>query len=104
MLKEIFDKQQELNTKIGANTRSPEQCLQFLTALIHETVEARDELNWKWWKQPKLVQKNKLQEELIDCLHFLVSAMISADMSPELVHHMYLHKNRVNHERQENGY
>jgi dUTPase. len=76
--------------------------------LIHESYETRNALgkvitgDIKWWKQN--VVWDDVQEELIDCLHFLVSAMLNAGMTSEDVVKEYEKKNAENHARQEREY
>lgn len=101
-LETIFSEQKVLNKRIGSDNTTPQQCFDFLGALLHEVVEARDELHWKWWKKSHPpINQDALKEELVDCLHFLVSAMLSAGMDAKEVTNLYLHKNEVNHKRQD---
>lgn len=80
--------------------------------LIHESYEVRNALGTvitgdrKWWKQLTLTEEkwDGIHEELIDCLHFLVSAMINAGMSPHDVLRVYERKNKENHDRQARKY
>ncbi len=80
--------------------------------LIQEAYEARNTLGVvitgerKWWKRHTLTEENwgMVDEELIDCLHFLVSAMISAGLDPESVVEAYERKNIENRRRQTQNY
>ncbi len=80
--------------------------------LIQEAYEARNTLGVvitgerKWWKQHTLTEEKwrMVNEELIDCLHFLVSAMISAGLGPESVVEAYEKKNKENRQRQLQNY
>ncbi|MGZ4901877.1 MAG: dUTPase [Halobacteriota archaeon] len=80
--------------------------------LIQEAYEARNTLGVvitgerKWWKKHKLTEEKwrMVDEELIDCLHFLVSAMISAGLSPQAVVEAYEKKNMENRKRQLQDY
>ncbi len=80
--------------------------------LIQEAYEARNVLGVvitgerKWWKRHKLTEEKwrMVDEELIDCLHFLVSAMISAGLEPQAVLEAYEKKNMENRKRQTQNY
>lgn len=80
--------------------------------VIHEAYETRNELGTvisgdiKWWKDEHLSENSwdKVREELIDILHFLISAMLNAGMTSEDVLDEYEKKNKENHARQKRGY
>ena len=80
--------------------------------LIQESYETRNTLGVvitgerKWWKKHTLSAEkwSDVHEELIDCLHFLVSAMISAGLTPQTVVEAYEKKNLVNRRRQAESY
>ncbi|MHB8971945.1 MAG: dUTPase [Pirellulaceae bacterium] len=61
------------------------------------------DLRWKWWSQDRIDLQN-VRVELVDLLHFLVSAMITAGMTAEKVYDVYRQKHAVNLERQAQGY
>jgi dimeric dUTPase (all-alpha-NTP-PPase superfamily) len=105
MLQKLLDEQQKLNhfLEIKRGLRPMEGSVwvaEFLTALIHEAVEARDETNWKWWKETEDIDHDKLKEELVDCLHFLLSAFLAEGMDAEEIVDLYLKKKYTNIERQ----
>ncbi len=68
-----------------------------------EVKELNAELLWKWWSKDEIDIQN-IRVELIDVLHFLVSAMISAGLTPEKVFDVYQQKHAVNIARQDSGY
>lgn len=80
--------------------------------LIQESHETRNTLgvvitgDRKWWKQQILTEEkwHDVHEELVDCLHFLVSAMISAGLTPQTVFEAYEKKNLENRKRQTENY
>lgn len=79
--------------------------INYVTAIQQEIAELRDSTNWKWWRSK--VDKFDLQNiwvELVDILHFWMSACMVAGLSPRDVYKMYREKNKVNFERQESGY
>lgn len=75
----------------------------YARAMDEELQELYEDLLWKWWSRDKIDIQN-IRVELIDILHFLVSAMISAGLTPEKVFDVYRQKHAVNIERQDTGY
>jgi dimeric dUTPase (all-alpha-NTP-PPase superfamily) len=111
-LKDIFDKQIELNKRINASLyddikNNPELrkewFLKFDLALKQESAEAIDSLNWKWWKKGEQDWDN-IKVELVDMLHFWVSMCTIADMDANEVMELYAKKNQLNFKRQDEGY
>ena len=95
----LFDT--ELMQKRGLAGISMEQWIQKETlAMISELGELIDEVNFKWWKNPKEVDANAVKEELVDILHFFVSMCLKAGMDAEELYLRYLQKNRENFDRQ----
>ena len=74
------------------------------TAIIHEAVELQRTTNWKWWKTPVAFNETAAREELIDIWHFVVQASLELNMTPEDIQKEYQKKNKINQERQKNGY
>lgn len=72
-------------------------------ALIHEAVEFRDCLGWKWWSA-KPENKEAAKEELADILHFVVSLALALGLSAEDLFAHYVTKNKINVLRQKEGY
>jgi dimeric dUTPase (all-alpha-NTP-PPase superfamily) len=116
-LERIFELQASFDQSV--QNRAPfsewdteDRIVALLGHLVQESYEARNTLGVtitgerKWWKQPKLTEEkwHKVYEELIDCLHFLVSAMISAGLTPQAVFEAYEKKNLENRRRQTEGY
>jgi dimeric dUTPase (all-alpha-NTP-PPase superfamily) len=82
----------------------PNQWLgKYATAIEAELNELRADLAWKWWSKDSIDLQN-IRVELVDILHFLVSAMICAGLGPEKVHDIYVQKHAVNLSRQDAGY
>lgn len=77
--------------------------VRYARALREELAELDDELLWKWWSRDEIDMQN-IRVELIDLLHFLVSAMICAGLTPEKVYEAYCQKHAVNINRQDSGY
>lgn len=75
----------------------------YSTAMREELNELDEDLLWKWWSRDEIDIQN-IRVELIDILHFLVSAMICAGLTPERVFDVYRQKHAVNLKRQDDGY
>ena len=69
-------------------------------AMISELAELLEEVNFKWWKNPKPVNPDNVKEELVDILHFFVSMCLRAGMDAQELHRRYLAKNQENFDRQ----
>ena len=111
-LEQIFEKQIELNKKIEPKLyelikEDPELkrrwFLNYELALRQESAEAVDSLNWKWWKKDEEDWDN-IKVELVDMLHFWVSMCTVAGLSAKDVVDLYFKKNKLNHDRQNQGY
>ncbi len=82
----------------------PNQWLRnYSKAMKEELIELDEELLWKWWSKDEIDLQN-IRVELIDVLHFLVSAMISSGLTAEKVFDVYQQKHTVNLNRQDTGY
>jgi len=75
----------------------------YTKAMGEELDELKADLLWKWWSKDTIDIQN-IRVELIDILHFLVSAMISAGLSADKVHDIYRQKHAANLARQDSGY
>ncbi len=69
-------------------------------AMESEIDEIRREVAWKWWKNPKPIDKDALQGEVIDMWHFLLSLSRVVGLTPNDIHRLYTEKNAENHDRQ----
>lgn len=103
-LDDIFQLQAELNREIREKRSleySKGEWIQKLTlAMLSELAELLDEVNFKWWKNPKQIDDRLVKEELVDILHFFVSMCLDAGMTPDEMHRMYLEKHQENLDRQ----
>ncbi len=72
-------------------------------AMREEVRELDEELLWKWWSKDEIDLQN-IRVELIDILHFLISALLCAGLTPEKVYDIYRQKHAVNLNRQDQGY
>ena len=93
--------QDDLAERRGLHGIPMEQWLQKQTlAMLSELAELLEEVNFKWWKNPKPVDSDRVKEELVDILHFFVSMCLSAGLTPQELHDRYTSKNKENFARQ----
>lgn len=100
----IFELQRSLDNDIASRRGldfTPEQWIQKdVLAMVSELAELLDEVNFKWWKNPKPIDSESLQGELVDILHFFVSMCIRAGMDADKLYRGYIEKNKENFDRQ----
>ena len=72
-------------------------------AMKEELSELDEELLWKWWSKDEIDMQN-IRVELIDILHFLISAMMCAGLTAEKVFDIYQQKHAVYIKRQDMDY
>jgi len=75
----IVSYQKSLNVKISSTWETDN--LDWQLAIILETAEMLDSVDWKWWKKGNTDWKN-LEIEMIDLLHFLIAKMIELKQVP----------------------
>ncbi|MHB1419966.1 MAG: dUTPase [Bacillota bacterium] len=97
-LQERFDRELAERRKLDydMNTWVQKEVL----AIISELGELLGEVNFKWWKNPKPLDRGAIAEELIDILHFFVSICLKVGLTAEEVYETYLNKNGENFRRQ----
>ncbi len=77
----------------------------YALAMTQEVSELVDSTNWKWWRtRVDLFDEQNVKVELVDILHFWVSACQVMGLSAEDVFRMYAQKNAINAKRQDGGY
>jgi dimeric dUTPase (all-alpha-NTP-PPase superfamily) len=109
-LDQIFDMQEKLDIRIIENMERPPPAeldkwiAMFATAIMHEAAELQDLTNWKWWKRSREFDKDSAIEEIIDIWHFVVAASIEVGLRPHDILREYERKNKINHQRQSEGY
>ena len=117
-LERIFELQRDLNRftfekngLVGFDEIPKDRRLQnewvrnYSLAMTQELAELVDSTNWKWWRtKVDLFDEQNLKVELVDILHFWVSACQVMGLSAEDVFRMYSQKNAINAQRQERGY
>jgi dimeric dUTPase (all-alpha-NTP-PPase superfamily) len=105
-LEEIFKMQAALDADIiarrGLEGITPAEWIQKLTlATVSELSELLDEVNFKWWKNPKELDIPSIKGELVDVLHFFVSMCNRVGLSADEIYKLYLEKNEENFKRQQ---
>ena len=115
MLTEIFAMQRDLNRyTLAKNDQGDYDAIaedrelqnqwvrNYALAMTQEISELVDSTNWKWWRtKVDLFDEQNLRVELVDILHFWVSACQVMGLEAEDVHRMYMQKNAINRKRQD---
>ena len=110
MLETLFQKQTELNHRIGVHPEKMSEAdqqtwlLHYCRAMTQELAELTDCVPWKWWAQYQKFDVQNARVEVVDLFHFLISAAEVLGLTARDVHNLYLQKNKVNFQRQETGY
>jgi dimeric dUTPase (all-alpha-NTP-PPase superfamily) len=71
----------------------------FVHAIKDEVRELEESIAWKWWRKDKKDMEN-VRVELIDILHFVMSACMASGMTGEDVANVYYKKRKLNIDRQ----
>ena len=109
-LENIFELQEQLNSRIGVNMKGMDEAeqtkwiLNYVRAMQQELSELTDSVPWKWWAKYQEFDKQNAKVEIVDLFHFLISLAQVMGMTADDVHEAYLKKNKVNHNRQDSGY
>ena len=110
LLQDMFEKQAELNRRIGVDTvtmpveEQPKWILNYCRAMSQEVAELTDSVPWKWWAKYQTYNQQNARVEIVDLFHFLISLAQVAGLSAADVHRLYMEKNKVNFQRQDSGY
>jgi dimeric dUTPase (all-alpha-NTP-PPase superfamily) len=110
MLKRLWEKQTELNLRIGVDCAQMSEedqqkwILNYCRAMSQEIAELTDSVPWKWWARYQKFDRQNARVEVVDLFHFLISLAQVLGMSAEDVFDTYLQKHKVNLQRQDTGY
>ncbi|ARN57710.1 dUTPase [Sedimentisphaera salicampi] len=121
MLRELFEKQAELNKRVGFDAdkvrenmdlkESGEWLNNYLAAMSSEIEELRDCTYWKHWckeaREGRRFEIHDLQNarvEVTDMLFFWISLCHCLGLTADDVYNLYQQKLGVNHSRQDNNY
>ena len=119
--KKMYEKQADLQEKLGrlALSRSKDmrgKCFMIMEevfCLNKELGEMMDKLPWKHWRRcSKVLLKDWISEktrsetlvEYVDGLHFFLNIGLILGFSPEEIFSSYIEKNKINVQRQQQGY
>ena len=75
-----------------------------LLGMFDEVSEALACIPWKPWKINQRLDINSFREELMDIFHFLINCCIYVGMSSEDIFKEFMRKNKINVQRQKDGY
>lgn len=104
-LTQMYEMQTQLDSRIieerGIDKTTDEWVVGLTIAMESEIDEIRREVNWKWWKNPKAIDTEALQGEVIDMWHFLLSMSRAVGLDAYDIHRLYMEKNAENHARQD---
>ena len=109
-LKELFRLQKQLNKRIGVDTdRMTESkrrlwLLRYCRAMSQEVAELTDCVPWKWWAKYQTFDRQNARVEVVDILHFVISAAQVLEMTAADLFEAYAKKHQVNLSRQDSGY
>lgn len=109
-LTELFRLQKQLNQRIGVDTdrmteaERQQWLLNYCRAMSQEIAELTDCVPWKWWAKYQTFDRQNARVEVVDLLHFLISAAQVLGLSADEVFEAYTKKHQVNLDRQESGY
>ena len=100
-IKEILeDKNMDKLDKIFLMQKALNDDIAERSAMMSEMAELIDEVNFKWWKNPKPLDDEKIKYEIVDILHFFVSMCLTSGMDSKELFDLYLNKNKENFDRQ----
>lgn len=117
-LQKVLDTQTELQNRLGNNIKEMTEQQKtayvknnvfFVTEELHEmTRELPYVKEWKDYSQlsgEDIARRKELaQEEFIDVFTFLMNIALTLELTADEIYDLYFQKNKVNHERQDNGY
>ncbi|MDR0740680.1 MAG: dUTPase [Puniceicoccales bacterium] len=109
-LEKMFELQEQLNARIGVHLRDLseeekiEWILKYSRAIQQELAELVDSVPWKWWKKQQHFDEENAKVEVIDLMHFIISAGQVLGLTADDFYNAYLEKNVINHRRQDSGY
>jgi hypothetical protein len=121
VLRELFERQAELNRRVGFDpaelradfdpVKAGEWINNYLTAMSNELEELRDCTYWKHWcaeaKAGRRYELHDLQNarvEVIDMLFFWISLAQCVGLDADDVMNLYRQKLQLNHQRQTDNY
>lgn len=114
ILTKIFEEQENLQNVIAERNKDRHfyqkepfggyRIFMITTNILHESVELQRETNFKYWKQEKNMDINKIKEETMDIFHFFIQLCLEIGLNPTEIFEKYMSKMQVNLLRQEKNY
>ena len=98
-LDELFRKQKEFQDVCNLHPELKDIC----AALMAEGGELWGKVGGKWWKKHKTSTEEQI-EELVDILHFFLTACLALHVSPKELFDSYCKKLDINYKRHKEGY
>lgn len=116
-LEKMFEIQKTLQERLGIFEKIKDEkdkqefINQMLLAIFEETVEIMKKTAYKnpnfvkfGWKKNQQWDVEVFKIEIVDLWHFLMNLCLITGFTPEEFYKIYCEKNKINHERQDNGY
>ena len=108
-LKDFYDMQAKLDKVITDNYDSTMEQKDFLVdrfvALFTEVGELANATRcFKYWSEKEAEPKERILDEYADVMHFFLSIGNALGFTPEEIEEAYLKKNKINYQRQKEGY
>jgi len=105
-LTEIFRQQEQLDKHILSSDKTSfiPEIKDILFQLVDEIFEAKAHIKSKWWKVSEKESLDLFLEEMVDALHFFISALLKAGYTASDLYHGYMKKNGINHKRADSEY
>jgi len=109
-LEHIFQLQREFGKKFTnfgnlSEMEKQKAVIDFIGHCQEELIELKQEIpSRKHWskRNSRPMDQRKMLLEFVDIIHFLVTIALIMEWDANDVYQMYLHKNKVNHDRQAN--
>ena len=103
-LEELLKQQKDLDGFIATarqlNYSQEEWIQKKCMAMLCEVTELLNEVNYKWWKDPKQDNSVRVKEEIVDVLHFFLGICNDAGITADELFYLYMSKNEENRKRQ----
>ena len=101
----IFKEQDKLDKHIISKKAAFEpQIKDILFQMVDEVFEAKKHIKSKWWKLNEKEDRILFLEEMVDVLHFFVSALLKAGFESTDLVDGYFEKSKENHKRADSEY
>ena len=117
-LDKIFETQHKFQTKLGVFEKISESfsmkqqyinqmilaCHEEIVEIMRETAYKNPEFMPFGWKKNQKFNGDKMKDEIVDLLHFIINLSLVSEMDANELYLRYCKKNGVNYDRQEKNY